>query len=143
MKPTDADLLSYIQNDRKLYSVKHILLLTQDPETGEPLDEAAAAEKKAQAEDLLRQLRESSDPAALFDQLMNDYSEDTGLATQPGRLQAVEAGQMVPESRRRPWPWSPARSVTSWRAITATTSSCAFPWSWSRPTIRRTLCRRR
>ena len=69
MKPTDADLLSYIQNDRKLYSVKHILLLTQDPETGEPLDEAAAAEKKAQAEDLLRQLRESSDPAALFDQL--------------------------------------------------------------------------
>ena len=54
MKPTDADLLSYIQNDRKLYSVKHILLLTQDPETGEPLDEAAAAEKKAQAEDLLR-----------------------------------------------------------------------------------------
>ena len=30
MKPTDADLLSYIQNDRKLYSVKHILLLTQD-----------------------------------------------------------------------------------------------------------------
>ena len=44
MKPTDADLLSYIQNDRKLYSVKHILLLTQDPETGEPLDEAAAAE---------------------------------------------------------------------------------------------------
>lgn len=86
MKPTDADLLSYIQNDRKLYSVKHILLLTQDPETGEPLDEAAAAEKKAQAEDLLRQLRESSDPAALFDQLMNDYSEDTGLATNPGRL---------------------------------------------------------
>ncbi len=97
MKPTDADLLSYIQNDRKLYSVKHILLLTQDPETGEPLDEAAAAEKKAQAEDLLRQLRESSDPAALFDQLMNDYSEDTGLATNPDGYQAVEAGQMVPE----------------------------------------------
>ena len=44
MKPTDADLLSYIQNDRKLYSVKHILLLTQDPETGEPLDEAAGEE---------------------------------------------------------------------------------------------------
>lgn len=97
MKPTDADLLSYIENDRKLYSAKHILLLTVDPDTMEPLDEAAAAEKKAQAEDLLRQLRESSDPAALFDQLMNEYSEDTGLATNPDGYHAVESGQMVAE----------------------------------------------
>ena len=28
---------------------------------------------------------------------MNDYSEDTGLATNPDGYQAVEAGQMVPE----------------------------------------------
>ena len=37
------------------------------------------------------------DKEALFDQLMNDYSEDTGLATNPDGYQAVEAGQMVPE----------------------------------------------
>ena len=95
--PTDAEVKTYAEDELGYYRAKHILLLTQDPEAGEPLDEAAAAEKKAQAEDLLRQLRESSDPAALFDQLMNDYSEDTGLATNPDGYQAVEAGQMVPE----------------------------------------------
>ena len=71
MKPTDADLLSYIQNDRKLYSVKHILLLTQDPETGEPLDEAAAAEKKAQANVIMR--REDVASTRSSDIVESDY----------------------------------------------------------------------
>ena len=106
MKPTDADLLSYIQNDRKLYSVKHILLLTKDMEqtvTNEdgttgyaPLDDATVAEKKALADGLLAQLRAAEDPIALFDELMNEHSEDSGLAANPDGY-TTSKGQMVPE----------------------------------------------
>ena len=65
------------------YRVKHILQATVDTATRMPLDEAAAAEKKTKAEDLLKQLKESEDPLALFDMLMVSHSEDPGLATNP------------------------------------------------------------
>ena len=81
--PTDAEVLAFAQDELGAFRVKHILLMTMDQATREPLDEAAAAEKKTLAEDLLAQLRESADPIALFDQLMNQYSEDGGLATNP------------------------------------------------------------
>ena len=94
--PTDAEVLAYAQDELGIYRAKHILLATVDTQTREPLDEAAAAEKKATAEDLLAQLRAAEDPVALFDELMNQYSEDPGLATNPDGYTAVE-GQMVPE----------------------------------------------
>lgn len=81
--PTDAEVLAFAQDELGAFRVKHILLMTMDQATREPLDEAAAAEKKTLAEDLLAQLRECADPIALFDQLMNQYSEDGGLATNP------------------------------------------------------------
>ena len=52
------------------YRAKHILLLTTDPSTREPLDEAAIAQKKEQIDGFLAQLRAAEDPIALFDQLM-------------------------------------------------------------------------
>ncbi len=61
----------------------HILLATVDPETREPLDEAAAAEKKALAEDILARLHASSDPVADFAALADEYSEDPGRALNP------------------------------------------------------------
>lgn len=61
----------------------HILLMTVDPDTRAPLDEATVAQKRAQAEDLLRQLRESEDPLTLFSQLADAYSEDPGRQTNP------------------------------------------------------------
>ncbi len=61
----------------------HILVMTVDPDTREPLDAAAAAEKRALAADLLLQLRESGDPIALFKTLADEYSEDTGRLTHP------------------------------------------------------------
>lgn len=94
--PTDAEVLAYAQDELGIYRAKHILLSTKDLETGEDLDEAAAAEKKAKAEELLAQLRASDDPVTLFDQLMNEYSEDPGLATYPDGYTA-QTGQMVPE----------------------------------------------
>ena len=94
--PTDAEVLAYAQDELGVYRAKHILLATVDTETREPLDEATIAEKKATAEDLLAQLREAEDPVALFDELMNEYSEDPGLATNPDGYTA-QKGQMVPE----------------------------------------------
>ena len=91
--PTQAELEQYV-SDNGIFGVKHILLMTVDPE-GTPtvqedgsyaypaLDEATVAEKKALAEDLLAQLQASDDMETLFDQLMEEYSEDTGLSAYP------------------------------------------------------------
>lgn len=99
--PTEEDLNNYV------YQARHILLLTVDME-GTPelqddgtysyprLDDETIAEKRALAEDLLAQLRASDDPDTLFNELMNEYSEDTGLAANPDGYIAT-AGQMVPE----------------------------------------------
>lgn len=59
---------------------KHILLLTTDMITGAPYDDATVAQQRATAEDILAQLQ--ADPSR-FDDLMNEYSEDTGLSTNP------------------------------------------------------------
>lgn len=97
--PTQDELNQYV------YQAKHILLLTVDM-GGTPtvqdgayvypsLDEETIAEKKALADDLLSQLRSSDDPEALFDELMNEYSEDTGLESNPDGY-TTTVGQMVP-----------------------------------------------
>lgn len=98
--PTDEELNNYV------YQTRHILLKTVDTE-GErtlqedgtyaypKLDEATIAEKKAKAEDILAQLRASSDPSTLFNDLMKEYSEDEGLAQNPNGYTAT-LGQMVP-----------------------------------------------
>ena len=97
--PTQDELNQYV------YQAKHILLLTVDMD-GTPtvqdgayvypsLDEETIAEKKALADDLLAQLRSSDDPEALFDELMNEYSEDTGLESNPDGY-TTTVGQMVP-----------------------------------------------
>lgn len=80
--PTEAGIRAY-KEQAGYYKVKHILRATQDLTTGAALDDTAKAQKKAQAEDLLNQLKQSSDPKTLFDQLMNEHSEDPGLATSP------------------------------------------------------------
>lgn len=80
--PTDAEVMSWLDQGG-YFRVKHILLMTIDQVTNDPLDEAVIAEKKATAEDLLAQLRAAEDPISLFDQLMKEYSEDGGLATNP------------------------------------------------------------
>lgn len=80
--PTDAEVNAYLDKNG-CFRVKHILLMTIDQATNQPLSESEIAQKKATADDLLAQLRAAEDPIALFDQLMNEYSEDGGLATNP------------------------------------------------------------
>ena len=77
--PSDAQVLSYAQDEKGVYRAKHILLKTVDTDkpitdedgnsTGEyeALDDAVVAEKKALAEDLLSQLQAAEDKEALFD----------------------------------------------------------------------------
>lgn len=78
------------------YYADHILLSTQDMQTGELLSPEEAMEKYTLAEDLLERLRASDDPAELFDQLADQYSDDPGREDNPtGYL--YTAGQMVPE----------------------------------------------
>ena len=80
--PTDAEVNAYL-DEKGYFRVKHILLMTVDQLTYEPLEQSETARKKADADDLLAQLRASEDPVTLFDQLMNEYSEDGGLAANP------------------------------------------------------------
>lgn len=86
--PTDAEVLSFLENDQQCYFFKHILFLVEDT-TDDSADSSSSApsdnsaEQKAKAEEVLAQLRASDDPVALFDTLMNEYSEDGGLATYP------------------------------------------------------------
>lgn len=91
--PTDAEVNAYLDEVGR-YKAKHILLATIDLDTREPLDEATVAQKKAQAEDFLAQLRAAEDPIALFDDLMNEHSEDSGLATNPDGYTTAK-GEMV------------------------------------------------
>ena len=81
-----------------LLSAKHILLMTVDPTTMTALDEDTVADKMSTAEGLLAQLQaaEGEERLALFDRLMNDYSEDTGLATNPDGY-VFSSGEMVSE----------------------------------------------
>lgn len=100
--PTDEVMDDYIaEND--ILSAKHILLLTVDmanydsaTNTYASLSEEEVAAKKTKAEGLLAQLRASDDPAALFDQLMNENSEDSGLSSNPDGY-VFTAGEMQPE----------------------------------------------
>lgn len=92
---TAEEMADYIAaND--LLQAKHILLANKDLTTGQALTAEELEAKKAKAEELVAQLRESDDPVKLFDELMNQYSEDPGLATQPNGY-LFTAGKMLPE----------------------------------------------
>ena len=82
-----ASELGYITAD-------HILLSTLD-ENSQPLDEETAAQKRAQAEELLARLQTcSGDVSELFAQLADEYSEDPGRAYYPGGYTFTE-GEMT------------------------------------------------
>lgn len=89
---TDQAVADYAE-ENDILRAKHILLMTIDPDTRQPLDAVAVAQKRALADELLAQLR--ADPSG-FDSLMNEHSEDSGLANNPdGYL--FTSGQMVSE----------------------------------------------
>ena len=94
-RPNDDDLAAYVE-DHGVLGAKHILLLTMDMTTRQPLADDVIAQKKATAEDILKQLQESDDPIADFDALMHQYSEDGGLISNPDGY-TFWPGEMVTE----------------------------------------------
>jgi hypothetical protein len=107
LAPTDAELIAYATDELGYYGAKHILLVTVDMnkptynEDGslkgfEPLDDATVAKQKDLIGDLKAKLDAAADPVALFDTLMMEYSEDTGLSAYPDGYIAYK-GQMVQE----------------------------------------------
>ncbi len=94
--PNDEDMTGYIESTGGVLGAKHILLLNIDMTTRQPLADDVIAQKKATAEDILKQLQESDNLAADFDALMREHSEDTGLASNPDGYTFV-SGEMVPE----------------------------------------------
>ena len=91
----DEDAIAYLKDNGYLYA-KHILFRTVD-DSRNPLPEEEAAQKKAEAEKVLAQLRAcpAEDLPALFDSLMKQYSEDTGLLSFPDGYY-FQPGEMVP-----------------------------------------------
>ena len=94
---SDEDTAAFAE-ENNLLGAKHILLMTVDPETNEPLSDEEIAGKYALAEDILAQLQAvENDPAALealFDELTAEYTEDTGFASYPDGYVFSE-GEMV------------------------------------------------
>ena len=97
-KVSDEQALGYLEENGYLYA-NHILLTTMDLQTGEALDEAAVAEKEAQAQALAEELQAIQDPEELvkrFRELKEEYDEDTGKATYPDGYVFLP-GEMVAE----------------------------------------------
>ena len=97
-KVSDEQALGYLEENGYLYA-NHILLTTMDLQTGEALDEAAVAEKEAQAQKLAEELQAIQDPEELvkrFRELKEEYDEDTGKTTYPDGYVFLP-GEMVTE----------------------------------------------
>lgn len=103
---SDAEVHAYYTNnpadfeEPETVHVRHILFLTQDPETRLPLSDEKKKEKRQQAESVLKRARAGEDFAKLAEQ----YSEDPGSKADGGDLPpfgkdgtiAGGAGAMVP-----------------------------------------------
>ncbi len=92
----DDDVLHAYAAGVGYITADHILIPTVDLATREKLDEATVAQNRELAEELLRRLRESSDPIALFGELADEYSKDTGRAAYPDGY-TFTYGSMVDE----------------------------------------------
>ncbi len=75
-QPSEEELKTYFFDN--YVKAKHILFTTID-DAGQPLDDATVAQKEQSAKDTLAQLQNGAD----FDTLMNERTEDPGLATNP------------------------------------------------------------
>lgn len=96
---TDADAMDYYTNhsadfeEPETAHARHILLMTMDPTTHEPLSTNTIAAKRKQIDDLLARIKKGEDFATLAKQ----YSEDPSSKDNGGELPEFSRGQMVPE----------------------------------------------
>lgn len=104
LEVTGEDLDSFIE-ENGLYGAKHILISTRRINADGSGYEEYSDEEKAQAlqkaQELREQLKDSGDDPELFDELMNEHSEDgrneDGTLAMPNGYTQIYAGQMVAE----------------------------------------------
>ena len=94
---SDEEGQRYFEENRaivetEIRKAKHILIMTVDETTRQPLSEEERANAKKQAEELLQRVKAGED----FDTLMHEYSKDPGLQTAPDGY-VFGTGEMVPE----------------------------------------------
>ena len=97
-KLSDDAAMKFLE-DGGYVSAAHILLLNSDEETGEALDEAALAEKKAELETVIEELRaieDNEERKAAFLQKATEITEDPGIAYYPEGY-TFTSGTMVAE----------------------------------------------
>jgi hypothetical protein len=92
-KLSDEDVCAF-GSEYSIYRAKHILISNMD-EAGNRLSDEQVAANYTKATQLLEQLNASDQPGQLFDTLMNENSEDPGLASYPNGYQFA-AGDMDP-----------------------------------------------
>ena len=97
-KVTDEECGAWLAENGYM-AANHILLMTMNKDTGEALDEAGAAEKKAKADEIYAELSAISDVdelVARFKELKEEYDEDTGKVSSPDGY-TFTPGTMVSE----------------------------------------------
>jgi foldase protein PrsA len=77
----------------EMVHVRHILLMTIDPTTHEPLSDDAVEAKRKEADEVLAKARAGED----FAKLAEEYSDDTTTKGKGGELPPFPHGQMLPE----------------------------------------------
>lgn len=77
----------------EMVHVRHILLMTIDPTTHQPLPDDTVKAKRKEADDVLMKARSGED----FAKLAQQYSEDPTTKDKGGELSAFPRGQMLPE----------------------------------------------
>lgn len=92
----DDEVVEHLVEEKGYITTDHLLLNTMDAQTGEALSEDAIAQKKALAEQLLAEIRGSSDPIAALAELADRYGEDPGRTYEPNGYTFTE-GEMVKE----------------------------------------------
>ena len=99
LDPTDEAMADMIQREG-IHSCKHILLAFPENEDGTAATDEQKAAVKAEADALLADLQAADDPAAAFEQAMNERSEDgrdpeTGALYKPEGYTFLASGVLV------------------------------------------------
>ncbi len=78
-------------------SVRHILFMTMDLNTGIEFSESEATEKKKEAQDALERWQEGNKTSESFAALATELTEDTGSKSTGGLYENIRPGQMIKE----------------------------------------------